>query len=86
MSKTANNLGRLPLGTGTVSKAALQNANNEGKRWGIEVVDEVDLDEGVECTLCVFGRVTECLEKDADLTLDFGVADDLAESLQTPVC
>jgi len=48
-------------------------------------VNEVDLDEGVKCALRVLGGVTKSLEEDSDLALDFGVADNLAEALQTPV-
>ena len=35
--------------------------------------------------LRVLGGVTKSLEEDSDLALDFGVADNLAEALQTPV-
>ena len=51
----------------------------------IEVVDELHLDERVQSLVCVLGRVAERFEKHVNQVLDFGVGDDFAEPLQTPV-
>src|SRR5690349_16620224 len=48
-------------------------------------MSELNLDEGIESIVSVLGGITQCLQKNVDHHLDFGVADDLSEALQAAV-
>src|ERR1700755_3131394 len=86
MSKTANDLGRFPLGGRSIAKSSLQYAHDKCQGRGVQVMDERHLDQAIKSVLCVLGGIAQGFEQDAYQALDFWVADDLSESLKTTVC
>src|SRR6186997_3306719 len=85
MGKTTDDLGRLPLGSGTVTKASFEDPDYKCERRGIKIVSELNLDERIQGIVRVFGRVAQGLQQNSNSALNFWIADDLSKSLQATV-